>query len=163
MIRAATPADAPAIADLYNYYVRETTITFAYDPVSGEEIAKRMDSVQSADLPWLVTEEDGVVVGFAYGAPYHWRSAYLHSVEISIYLRHGEQGRGVGGALFRALLDRLRELPVHLVLSLIALPNDASIALHEQVGFTHAGTFTEVGRKFDRWIDVGHWQLLLED
>jgi L-amino acid N-acyltransferase YncA len=163
MIRNATPADAPAIADLYNYYVRETTITFAYDPVSGEEIEKRMASVQSADLPWLVSVVDGDVIGFAYGAPYHWRSAYLHSIEISIYLRHGEQGRGVGGELFRELLARLRELPVHLVLSLIALPNEASIALHERNGFTYAGTFTEVGRKFDRWIDVGHWQLLLGD
>lgn len=163
MIRNATLADASAIAELYNYYVRETVITFAYDEVSAQEIADRIEAVHSRDLPWLVSEEDGEVVGFAYAAPYHQRAAYLHSVEVSIYLRNGEQGRGVGGALFRELISRLRERPVHLALSLIALPNDASVALHERLGFTYAGTFTEVGRKFDRWIDVGHWQLPLGD
>ncbi len=162
MIRNATPADAAAIAELYAYYVDETVITFEIDPVPAEELARRIGVVQDSGLPWLVTEEDGEVVGFAYAAPYRPRAAYLHSVEVSIYLRHGIQGRGVGGALYRELLARLRELPVHLALSLIALPNDASVALHERLGFTHAGTFTEVGRKFDRWIDVGHWQLLLE-
>ncbi|WP_430868087.1 GNAT family N-acetyltransferase [Demequina aurantiaca] len=161
MIRNATPADAVAIAALYDYYVRETVITFELDPVPAEEIARRITSVQELNLPWLVTEEDGEVVGFAYASPYRPRAAYVHSVEVSIYLRHGIQGRGVGGALYRELLARLRELPVHLALSLVALPNDASVALHERLGFTFAGTFTEVGRKFDQWIDVGHWQLPL--
>jgi len=78
---------------------------------------------------------------------------------VSIYLQQGALGRGVGGELYRELLARVRELPVHLALSLIALPNDASVALHERLGFTFVGTFTEVGRKFDQWIDVGHWQL----
>jgi phosphinothricin acetyltransferase len=161
MIRNATAADAAAIASLYEYYIRETVITFELDPVSADDIARRIAAVAEAELPWLVTEEDGEVVGFAYAAPYRPRAAYLHSVEVSIYLRHGFHGRGVGGALFRELVARLRELPVHLALSLIALPNDASVALHERVGFTFAGTFTEVGRKFDQWIDVGHWQLPL--
>lgn len=159
MIRDATAADAAAIADLYEYYVRETVITFELDPVPAGEIARRIGAVQEASLPWLVTVEDGEVVGFAYAAPYRPRAAYLHSVEVSIYLRQGALGRGVGGELYRELLARVRELPVHLALSLIALPNDASVALHERLGFTFVGTFTEVGRKFDRWIDVGHWQL----
>jgi len=163
MIRNATAADAAAIASLYEYYIRETVITFELDPVSAHDIARRIATVAEAGLPWLVTEEDGEVVGFAYAAPYRPRAAYLHSVEVSIYLRHGFHGRGVGGALFRELIERLRELPVHLALSLIALPNDASVALHEREGFTFVGTFTEVGRKFDRWIDVGHWQLPLGD
>jgi phosphinothricin acetyltransferase len=159
MIRDATAADAAAIADLYEYYVRETVITFELDPVPAGEIARRIGAVQEASLPWLVTVEDGEVVGFAYAAPYRPRAAYLHSVEVSIYLRQGALGRGVGGELYRELLARVRELPVHLALSLIALPNDASVALHERLGFTFVGTFTEVGRKFDQWIDVGHWQL----
>lgn len=163
MIRNATPADAAAIADLYAHYVDETVITFELDPVSAAEIARRIAAVQDADLPWLVTEEGGEVVGFAYAAPYRPRAAYLHSVELTIYLLRGVEGRGLGGALFRELLARLRQLPVHLALSLIALPNDASVAMHERLGFTFAGTFTEVGRKFDRWVDVGHWQLVLGD
>lgn len=161
MIRNATLADATAIADLYDYYVRETVITFEIDPVSAEEIARRIGVVQDAGLPWLVTEVEGEVVGFAYAAPYRPRAAYLHSVEVTIYLKNGTQARGLGGALFGELISRLRKLPVHLALSLIALPNDASVALQQRSGFTYAGTFTEVGRKFDRWIDVAHWQLLL--
>lgn len=163
MIRNATAADAQAIATLYDYYVRETVITFEIDPVPPQEIARRIGVVQEAGLPWLVAERDGQVMGFAYAAPYRPRAAYLHSVEVTIYLQHAEQGRGVGSALYSELLARLRTLPVHLVLALIALPNDASVALQAKNGFSCAGTFTEVGRKLDQWIDVAHWQLLLGD
>lgn len=163
MIRNATVDDADAIADLFNYYVRETVITFELDPVPAAEVARRIGAVQDAGLPWLVTEEAGEVLGFAYAAPYNPRAAYLHSVEVTIYLRHSAQGRGLGGSLYRELLARLRQLSVHRALSLIALPNDVSVAVHERLGFTHAGTLNEVGRKFDRWVDVGHWQLRLSN
>lgn len=162
MIRNATTADAPAIAKLYDYYVRHTTITFDVDLVPAEDIARRIGAVLDADLPWLVWDEDSTVIGFAYAAPYRPRAAYSQTVEVSIYLGQGELGRGIGRSLYEELLRRLRELPLHLALSLIALPNDASVALHERLGFTHAGTFNEVGRKFDQWVDVGHWQLSLD-
>jgi phosphinothricin acetyltransferase len=163
MIRDATVDDAAAIAALYNPYLRHTVITFEIDPVPAEDFGARILRVQEAGLPWLVMEENGEVLGFAYGAQYRPRAAYLHSVETTIYLADGASGAGRGRALYAALIDRLRGTHVHTALALIALPNDASVGLHEALGFRHAGTITQVGRKFDQWIDVGHWQLDLHD
>lgn len=161
MIRPATRADAPAVAGIYNPYIRDTVITFEEVEVAAEEIASRMGVVAAASLPWFVLEEAGVVVGYAYASKWHARSAYRYTAESTIYLTPSACGRGHGRRLYTALLDELRRLPIHAVVGGIALPNDASVALHETLGFRKVAHYSEVGRKFDRWIDVGTWQLSL--
>lgn len=162
MIRDARASDAQRIVDIYNPYVSTTVITFEYDEVSAAAMAERVVAVQAQGLPWLVGEDDGRVYGYAYAAPYRPRAAYRHAVEVTIYLDATVTGRGWGRELFAALLDRLRDSHAHSAISLIALPNDASVGLHRSFGFSQVGVLTEVGRKFDRWIDVAYLQLPLD-
>ncbi|HEY6940914.1 arsinothricin resistance N-acetyltransferase ArsN1 family B [Dokdonella sp.] len=161
LIRAATRADATTIAAIYNHYVLETVVTFEEVAVGAEEMATRVDDVQARGLPWLVSACDGIVVGYAYAGPWKARSAYRHTVESTIYLAPERAGRGFGRPLYRALLHAVRACGTHAVIGGIALPNAASVALHEKAGFQAIGRFSEVGRKFDRWVDVGYWQLVL--
>jgi len=154
LIRAATAADAPSIATIYNWYVAETVITFEEEPVPATEMAARIASCQG---PWLVLEDHGALLGYAYGKPYHARSAYRFSYESTIYLHHDAVGRGHGLRLYGALLDALTAVPVHRVIGAIALPNAASVALHERLGFVKTGHLSEVGHKLGGWVDVGYW------
>ena len=159
-IRACTSADAAAICDIYNRYVRETVITFEESPVATAEMAQRIGDV-TAHLPWLVAEEQSAILGYAYATPWKARSAYRFSVETTVYVAPGHMRRGLGAALYRQLIDELRQRGVHAAVGGIALPNAASIALHEKLGFTKIGQFVEIGRKLDRWVDVGYWELIL--
>ncbi|TWT90646.1 Phosphinothricin N-acetyltransferase [Pseudobythopirellula maris] len=162
MIRDATPADAAAIAELYNHYVRESTVTFEEEPVTAEAIAARMREVNER-FPWLLLEEDGALVGYAYARHWQTRSAYRHTVETSVYVAHDRRGKGHGPDLYRALLGRLPACDVHAVVAGVTLPNPASVAMHDKLGFKKAAHYTEVGRKFDRWLDVGYWHMVLAD
>jgi len=169
-VRDAVAADATAVAGIYNHYVRDSVITFEVDAVPVEDIAARIAMIVGAGLPYLVVEHEeragGDVFGFAYAGPFQERAAYRHSVELTVYLAPDAGGRGAGTALYEALLARLRLLgpgdsphaPVHRVYGRIALPNAASVALHERVGLRRIGVLSEVGRKFDTWIDVGFWE-----
>lgn len=161
MIRPATLDDCEAIAGIYDYYVRETVVTFEETSVSGSETANRMEKVQGFGLPYLVLEQDEQVRGYAYAGRWHERSAYRFSAETTIYLDPHQVGRGLGTALYATLLEQLRERRLHTAIGSIALPNPGSIALHEKLGFRQVAHHIEVGFKHDRWIDVGHWQLLL--
>jgi len=160
-IREATASDAAPIAAIYDHYILKTVVTFEEEPVSDAEIARRIEEVRAASLPWLVAEAEGHVLGYAYARPWHARSAYRFSVESTIYLAHDAVGRGVGTELYGALLARLPTRGIHAVLGGIALPNAASVALHEKLGFRKVAELAEVGFKFERWIDVGYWQRLL--
>lgn len=160
-LRDAIPDDAPAIAAIYNPYITDTTISFEEEPVHDAEMARRVAEVQAAGLPWLVAEADGAVIGYAYATKWRVRHAYRHSVESSVYLAPAAARRGVGTALYEALLERLRAGGYHLVIGGIALPNAASVALHEKMGYEKAAHFKEVGYKFGRWLDVGYWQKIL--
>jgi L-amino acid N-acyltransferase YncA len=160
MIRACTAADAAAICAIYNPYIRDTVITFEEAPVSTAEMARRIGEV-TGRLPWLVAEEQGALVGYAYATPWKTRSAYRLSVETTVYVAPGQQRRGLATDLYRELLVQLRRLGVHCAVGGIALPNPASVALHEKLGFKKIGQFAEIGRKFDRWVDVGYWELIL--
>ena len=159
-VRACQESDAARICEIYNHFVLNTVVTFEEVPVSEDDILERMRKVR-ATLPWLVAEQQGAVVGYAYAAAWHARSAYRHSVESTIYLMPDACGRGVGTRLYSALLDELKARGLHCVIGGIALPNPASVALHEKLGFAKVGHLTEVGRKFGRWIDVGYWETLL--
>jgi len=160
MIRPARLADAMQIAAIYNPYIAETVITFEEQEINGEIMAERMRAVLPS-LPWLVWEEHDQIVGYAYATGWKQRSAYRHSVESTIYLHPAAMRRGIGTQLYVALLEDLRSRNIHAVVGGIALPNVASTTLHEKLGFNKIGHFREVGRKFDRWVDVGYWELLL--
>jgi phosphinothricin acetyltransferase len=162
VIRPATEADAQAVADLYNHYVRETVVTFEEEEVASSEMARRIREVGSAALPWLVAERGARVVGYAYAAKWHARSAYRFSAEITVYVDSGHMRSGVGSRLYDRLFPLLRERGVRAIMAGIALPNEASVALHEKRGLSKVAHFKDVGFKFDRWIDVGYWQCVLE-
>lgn len=160
MIRSANPADAGALAEIYNHYVLHSVISFEEEPASGAEMQRRMLAVQSK-FPYLVHEQDGAIDGFAYATPWKDRGAYRHSVETTIYVAPDRLGKGIGRNLYEPLLDDLRNRDLHAAMAGIALPNDGSIAIHEKFGFVKVAHYREVGRKFDRWVDVGYWQLML--
>ncbi|WP_243323998.1 arsinothricin resistance N-acetyltransferase ArsN1 family B [Geothrix sp. SG200] len=160
MIRPVLPTDAPALAEIYNPYVRDTLITFEEQPVTAEEMGARIAKV-TATYPWLVWEEDGRVLGYAYGSTWRTRHAYRFAVETTIYLDRGHQGRGRGVVLYQALLDELKQQGFHSALGCLSLPNAPSVRLHEKLGFRKVGHMTEAGWKFGAWVDVGFWELLL--
>jgi phosphinothricin acetyltransferase len=158
VIRPATTDDAGAIARIYDHYIRETVVTFEEEAVPASEMARRIETVLSASLPYLVAVETEGVVGYAYAGRWHARSAYRFSVETTIYLDAAAVGRGLGTALYGALFEDLAQRGLHVAIGGIALPNAASVALHEKLGFRKAAHYDEVGFKFGRWIDVGYWQ-----
>ena len=158
-LRAASVDDAAAIAAIYGHYVVATAATFELDPVPAAAMRLRIAGVLERGLPWQVAvADDGAVAGYAYAAPWRDRAAYRHSVESTVYLAHGRTGRGIGRRLYAGLLEALDRLDVHAVIGGIALPNPASVALHEALGFAKVAHFPQVGRKFGAWIDVGYWQ-----
>jgi L-amino acid N-acyltransferase YncA len=156
MIRTVTPFDAPAIAEIYNYYILNTIITFEMEIVTPEEIAARIEKYLKIG-PYLVYEENDEVIGYAYLSNFRERKAYEKTVETTIYLKNGLGGKGIGFQLYSELLARAAS-KYHTVVAGISLPNEASVRLHEKCGFRKVGHFAEVGRKFDRWINVGFWQ-----
>jgi L-amino acid N-acyltransferase YncA len=158
MIRDAEPRDAAAIAAIYGHYVLTTTISFEDVPPTADEMGQRIRAVQDGKLPWLVVELDGIVAGYAYASKWKERSAYRFSVETSVYLDAAAHGRGLATALYERLLEVLREAGIRSAIGGIAQPNAASVRLHEKFGFEPVAMFREVGRKFDRWVDVGYWQ-----
>ncbi len=161
MIRPATTDDAKAIAAIYNHFVRETTVTFEEVPVSSEALAERIATTLDSGFPYLVFEQQGKIVGYAYAGAWHRRSAYRFTAESTVYLAPGFAGKGYGRRLYRALLERLTQQGIRQVMGVIALPNEASRRLHESLGFRQVGEFEHIGRKFERAISVGYWQLSL--
>ena len=157
-IRTATPSDAAEIAAIYNWYVANTAITFEVDPVTAAEMARRVEGVLAAH-EWLVLERAGELLGYAYAGRFRERAAYGHATESTIYLRHGLEGKGLGAPLYAELVRRTFARGYRHLVGAIALPNEPSVRLHERLGFVKAGHLVRIGRKFDRWIDVGNWQL----
>lgn len=160
-IRDAASSDAAAIAAIYNEHVRGTIVTFELDAVDDAEMARRIAEVQSRGLPWLVACIGEDVVGYAYAGPWKARAAYARTVETSIYLAGAAWGRGLGKRSYAALIERQRAAGMRALIGGVSLPNPASVRLHEAMGFEYVGRFREVGHKFEQWIDVGYWQLLL--
>lgn len=159
-VRVASEDDAEAIAGIYAPYVLETAISFEETPPSPQEMADRI-SATLAFYPYLVFAEDGVVVGYAYAGAHRAREAYRWSADVTVYAASGLQRRGIGRTLYGVLLATLRQQGLHSAFAGIALPNAASVALHEAMGFTHLGVYREVGFKHGAWHDVGWWRLPL--
>lgn len=158
-IRKCVEGDAQAICEIYNAYVLNTTVTFEQHAVAVPDMATRIKDV-SAEFPWLVADSERGILAYAYATRWRARAAYDRTVESTIYVRSDATGSGLGFPLYLALLEELRGRSVHAVVGCIALPNPGSVAFHEKCGFKKVAHFPEVGRKFERWVDVGFWQLL---
>jgi len=157
-VRIAVPQDADAVAAIYAPYVLETAISFEEAPPSGAEMASRIAATLTTH-PFLVFEESGRVLGYAYGGVHNERAAYRWSANVSVYIAHDAHRRGIGRTLYERLLSTLARQGFHSLFAGITLPNAKSAGLHEALGFVHLGTYREVGFKFGRWHDVGWWRL----
>jgi L-amino acid N-acyltransferase YncA len=153
-VRPASAEDLPAIHSIYSYHVLHGLASFEEEPPPLEEMRRRFDEVRHGGLPWLAADFGGVLAGYGYCAPYRSRSAYRYSLEDSVYVRHGSEGRGVGGALLRALIERCEALGYRNIIAMIGdSANAASINLHASFGFLRVGTLRAAGFKFGRWVD----------
>lgn len=159
-IRQASADDAGACAAIYAPYVTESWISFEEITPDGDEMARRIADY-GASHGWLIAEIGGAVAGYAYGSTHRLREAYKTSCDVAVYVDPGFARQGVGRALYEHLLPALKTRSVHAAFAGIALPNLASIALHEAFGFTPIGTYRQVGWKLGGWRDVGWWQRLL--
>lgn len=160
ILRDARPADAEAIAAIYAPYVRETTVSFEEEPVSAEAMARRL-AVFARHWPVLVAERGGRVVGYCYAHPWKERAAYALTLETTIYLEPSACGGGIGPMLMRRLADECRLRGAHALVACITDDNAASIAMHRRLGFREVSHFTEVGRKFGRWLGVVDMEMIL--
>jgi len=160
-IRDATAGDVETIADIYRTYVDASAVSFEEAAPDAGEILVRMQA--DPGLPWLAAESEGGVLGYAYATKHRQRAAYRWSVDCSVYLKAGEGGRGIGRLLYASLLPLLRDLGYHRAYAGIALPNDASVRLHESMGFVLVGVYEAVGYKQGTWHDVGWWQFPLQN
>lgn len=153
-IRPARPADLPAVREIYNYYVANSTVTFDEDAMTLREWKQKFAQLQKLGLPFLVAESpSGQLLGYALVAPWRPKRAYRYTVEDSIYLGPAASGKGLGRALLAALIDASRAAGLKEMLAVIADQGaDASIALHERFGFKEIGRMGRVGYKFDRWL-----------
>jgi L-amino acid N-acyltransferase YncA len=158
LIRTADPdRDAPAIAAIYAPYVTDSIASFEEWPPSADEMARRIEHI-TARYPWLVAERDGVVVGYAYGSQHHERAAYRWAADTTVYIDPAHHREGLGRALYGELLPLLGTQGIQVVFAVVGLPNDASVALHESLGFEAVGIYRGVGYKRGQWHDVGWWQ-----
>ena len=158
MIRSVTAQDVEAVCTIYNHYIANTVVSFEEEPVSAGEMSARIGKVRDAGLPWLVAEDGDNIVGYAYAGKWQERSAYRFCALVSVYLTPAATGKGWGTRLYQELFAALRTTSIRWVLGGIALPNAASVALHEKMGMQRVGLHPGVGYKFGRWIDVGYWQ-----
>jgi L-amino acid N-acyltransferase YncA len=156
-VRQATEADAAIIAEMYNWYILNTIITFETDAVSPDEMKERIyDKLTRYD--WIVGELHHEIIGYAYYGPFRPRAAYHHTVESTIYLSQTSISKGFGKVLYANLVESAKSRGFREVIGVIALPNPPSITLHREIGFKEVGVLRSVGYKFGRYIDVGLWQ-----
>lgn len=158
-IRQANLTDSEQIAQIYNFYIINTHHTFETEAITAEEMRNRIREILD-NSPILIAETDGEIFGYAYAAPYKTRQAYRFSVEVSVYVKENAKQSGIGKMLYEKLFKELAETETHAIIAGIALPNEASIKLHENFGFEKVAHFSEVGYKFGEWIDVGYWERL---
>lgn len=161
MIRNATNKDALRIAEIYNYYIEQTIITFEEIPVSSAIISQRIDKIIAKGYPFIVYEQEGEIIGYAYLNNWRERSAYDITLETSVYIDKEFVGKGFGSHLYQLLIEKARVIGIHSLIGIISLPNDASRKLHKKFGFDLIGNFRESGIKFGEYVDVEFWQLML--
>jgi L-amino acid N-acyltransferase YncA len=160
LVRPAEPRDAASCAAIYAPFVSGNWVSFELEPPDGTAMAERIAKYGDSHA-WLVAEVGGSVAGYAYGSPHRDRAAYSSSCDVAVYVDPAQARRGIGRALYAELLPQLAGKGYHAAFAGIALPNDASVGLHEAMGFTPVGIYREVGWKMGGWRDVGWWQRLL--
>ncbi|REL25785.1 N-acetyltransferase [Thalassotalea euphylliae] len=162
-IRTVVQTDSAAIAKIYNHYIANSTATFEETSISTAQLGQRIAKVLHVKLPWLIIENDQQqLMGYAYASKWRGRSAYRFSSEVSVYISPQYLGHGYGQQLYEALFEQLRALGIHQAIGGITLPNPASIGLHEKLGMKKVAHFDKVGLKFGQWLDVGYWQIDLQ-
>ncbi len=162
IIRPVTALDAEAINSIYNHYIAHSIATFEEELMSVGDMQQRINKTCEDGYPWLVAESDnGEILGYAYGTQWKERFSYRFVAEVTVYLAPGGEGKGVGSTLYAELFPILKERGFHSLIAVVSLPNDGSAALHEKFGMNKVGHYKEVGFKFNQWIDVGYWQLML--
>lgn len=160
-IRLATEDDAEPIVEIYAPIVRDTIISFELEPPSLDEMRQRISKTLEK-YPWLICERDGQVLGYVYATKHRERAAYQWAVDVSAYVHPQGRRLGIGKALYTALFGVLRLQGFYRAYAGIALPNEASVGLHEAVGFELIGVYRQTGYKLGAWHDVGWWQLSLQ-
>ncbi|MEP6902957.1 MAG: N-acetyltransferase family protein [Actinomycetota bacterium] len=158
-IRSVNLEDAAQIAEIYNYYIKNTHQTFETEPLGANEMQERIREI-SEDYPYLVAEENGEIYGYAHASRFKMRQAYEFSAEVSIYVKNEAKQKGIGTQLYAKLFEELRETNIHAIMAGISLPNDPSVKFHQKLGFSKVAHFREVGYKLGRWVDVGYWELI---
>lgn len=159
-IRPVTLEDAGAIVDIYNYFITETTVSFEMRPLSVEEMAGRIRDI-SADFPYFVYEEDDRVLGYCYAHQWKERAAYSKTLETTVYLHKDATHRGIGSLMVRHLVDLCRAQGYHALIACITEGNEASVRMHEKIGFRKVAEYSQVGRKFGKWLGVVDMELIL--
>ena len=161
VIRPADPAsDAAACAEIYAPYVLETAISFEEEPPDASELERRIERY-SRTHAWLVAEDGDGVVGYAYACPHRERAAYRWAADVSVYVSQQHHRRGIGRALYGELFSLLERQGLHVACAGVTLPNQASVAIHESLGFAPVGVYPRIGYKLGKWWDVGWWELEL--
>ena len=160
MIRNVHPSDAPVITLIYNEYVLHSTISFETQALTCSEMAKRIVNIASA-YPYFVYEENGEIAGYCYAHPWKERAAYQNTLETTIYISPAHIRKGIGELLMHALIDECHNRGFHALIACITADNEPSCRLHAKLGFKQVSTFKEVGLKFDKWLDVVDYELIL--
>lgn len=162
LIRLASPRDAENLHEIYAPLVRDTAVSFELEPPTVAEMRRRVEETL-ARFPWLVCEDNGEVLGYAYAGAHRARPAYQWSVDVSVYVHPGVRRSGIGAAVYTSLFALLALQGFYHAFAGITLPNPASVGLHESLGFRSVGVYRSVGFKLARWHDVGWWQLSLRE
>ena len=150
-----------SLVEIYNYYVQNTIVTFDTEPLTFEVFKEKVERI-SKTFPFIVFEENNEILGYAYGSKWRQKSAYNHTVESTVYVKQNANGKQIGTKLYTELLKQLKQQKYHTVIGGLTLPNEASIKLHEKFGFQEVAHFKQVGYKFNKWLDVGFWQLTFD-
>ena len=160
-IRYVKKMDIVSICEIYNYYVENTNVSFEEKRISENEMERRIRGVCQL-YPWIVYEQDEKVLGYAYISKWKERSAYRFTAEDTVYVKHDALRRGIGKALLKNLIEKTYKKDIHVLMAVIALPNENSIKLHESFRFKKAAHFSKVGYKNDEWLDVGYWEMQID-
>lgn len=163
MIRKAKLSDAKEIIDIYNYYVKETIVTFEVDELSIEDMMQRIDKTLKAGYPFIVNEVDGEIVGYAYVRKWRERASYRNTLETSVYVDKNKKQHGIGRELYKALIKECEAIGAHVLIGVLSDTNTASKKFHKNIGFEKTGYFKEVANKFNKFIDVEFWSLMLKE
>ncbi len=160
MMRPVTVADAQQLVDIYNYYVIHSIVTLDLVPFSAQDFEEKISTI-SSQFPFIVYEENDEILGYAYANTFRTKPAYNKTVELTIYLKHSTLGKQIGKKMYSELIQQLKAENYHVLIGGLTLPNEVSVKLHEGFGFEKVAHFKEVGYKFDKWHDVGFWQLTI--